>query len=96
MLRRQFLKSAVALGASGSVIDAGLNGARAQRRGTELIILGGYAPAESSFGRGLDLIGERLEARFGDAAEVRYVYNVIDIGYPAGNSLLWLVDTQER
>ena len=93
MLRRQFLKSAVALGAGGSVIDAGLNVARAQRRGTELIILGGYAPAESSFGRGLDLIGERLEARFGDAAEVRYVYNVIDIGYPAGNSLLWLVDT---
>ena len=75
------------------MIDAGLNVARAQRRGTELIILGGYAPAESSFGRGLDLIGERLEARFGDAAEVRYVYNVIDIGYPAGNSLLWLVDT---
>ncbi|GIT14790.1 MAG: hypothetical protein CM1200mP36_05460 [Gammaproteobacteria bacterium] len=52
-----------ALGAGGSVIDPGFNGARAQRRGTELIILGGYAPAESSFGRGLDLIGERLEAR---------------------------------
>ena len=84
MLRRQFLKSAVALGAGCSVIDAGLNVARAQRRGTELIILGGYAPAESSFGRGLDLIGERLKLRFGDAVGVRYVYNVIDIGYNSG------------
>lgn len=93
MLRRQFLQSAAALGAGLTVSDAALNVARAQRAGKELIILGGYAPAESSFGRGLDLIGERLEARFGDAVEMRYVYNVIDIGYPAGNSLLWLVDS---
>lgn len=92
MLRRQFLKFSGALGAGYAVGDAGWNLALAQRAGAELIILGGYAPAESSFGQGLDLIGGRLEARFGDAVEVRYVYNVIDIGYPAGNSLLWLVD----
>jgi len=93
LLRRQFLKSAAALGAGFAAGDVGVNLAPAQRAGAELIILGGYAPAESSFGRGLNLIGERLEARFGDAVELRYVYNVLDIGYPAGNSLIWLVDS---
>ncbi len=67
--------------------------ALAQRADSELIILGGYAPAESSFGQGLDLIGQRLEARFGDAVEIKYAYNVIELGYEAGNSLLWLVDS---
>ena len=93
MRRRQFLKSAAALGTGLAVGEAALDAAQAQDGGAELIILGGYAPAESSFGQALDLIGERLEARFGDAVMVRYVYNVIDIGYPAGNSLLWLVDS---
>jgi TRAP-type transport system periplasmic protein len=93
MLRRQFLKLSGALGAGCAVGDAVWSLALAQRAGAELIILGGYAPKESSFGRGLDLIGERLEARFGDAVAVRYVYNVIDVGYPAGSSLLWLVDS---
>jgi TRAP-type C4-dicarboxylate transport system substrate-binding protein len=93
MLRRQFLKSSAALGAGLAAGDLVSNVAQAQRAGVERIILGGYAPAESSFGQGLDLIGERLEARFGNAVEVRYVYNVIDIGYEAGNSLLWLVDS---
>lgn len=93
MLRRQFLKSSAVLGAGLAAGDLGSNVAQAQRAGVERIILGGYAPAESSFGQGLDLIGKRLEARFGDAVEVRYVYNVIDIGYEAGNSLLWLVDS---
>ncbi len=89
MLRRQFLKSSAALGA-GLAVTSKI--ALAQRADPELVILGGYAPAESSFGQGLDLIGERLEARFGNAVEVKYAYNVIDLGYEAGNSLLWLVD----
>jgi len=92
MQRRQFLKSSAALGTGLTLSDLGSNVSRAQTAGSELVILGGYAPAESSFGQGLDLIGQRLEARFGEAVQVRYVYNVIDIGYPAGNSLLWLVD----
>lgn len=92
MRRRQFLKSSAALGAGLAVGDVGSNVARAQRGGAELIILGGYAPAESSFGSGLSLIGERLEARFGDAVDVRYVYNILDVGYAAGGELRWLVD----
>ena len=92
MLRRQFLKSSAALGAGLAVSDAGLNGALAQQAGAERIILGGYAPAESSFGQGLSRIGERLEVRFGDAVDVRYVYNIIDVGYAAGGELRWLVD----
>ena len=92
MLRRQFLLSAAAIGGSVTAIPAGGPHALAQSAGRERIILGGYAPAESSFGQGLTLIGDRLAAQFGDVLEVRYVYNVIDIGYPAGNSLLWLVD----
>ena len=90
MLRRQFLQSSAAIGA-GLAVSTKL--ALAQRADSELIILGGYAPAESSFGQGLDLIGQRLEARFGDAVEVKYAYNVIDLGYEAGRSLLWLVDS---
>ncbi len=90
MLRRQFLKSSAALGAAIAVTS---KFALAQRADSELIILGGYAPAESSFGQGLDLIGQRLEARFGDAVEIKYAYNVIELGYEAGNSLLWLVDS---
>ena len=92
MLRRQFLRSSAALGAGLALSYAGVRPALAQRTGTERIILGGYAPAESSFGQGLTLIGERLEERFGDAVEVHYAYNVIDLGYDAGNALLWLVD----
>jgi len=92
MFRRQFLKSAAAIGAGVTANCVGGQRALAQIAGKERIILGGYAPAESSFGQGLKLIGDRLEAQFGDTLEVRYVYNVIDIGYPAGNALLWLVD----
>ena len=92
MLRRQFLKSSAALGAGLAAGDLGSNVARAQTAGVELIILGGYAPADSSFGRGLSLIGERLEARFGDTVALRYIYNILDIGYPAGGELRWLVD----
>ena len=92
MQRRQFLKSSAGLGAGLAVSHAGLSVALGQATGPELIILGGYAPAESSFGQGLDLIGQRLEARFGDTVDVRYVYNVIDIGYAAGGELRWLVD----
>ena len=89
MLRRQFLQSSTALGAGLALAS---RRALAQRADSELIILAGYAPAESSFGQGLDLIGARLEARFGDAVEVKFAYNVIELGYEAGNALLWLVD----
>lgn len=93
MQRRQFLKSSAGLGAGLAVNQAGIGIALGQAASSERIILGGYAPAESSFGQGLDLIGGRLEARFGDTVDVGYVYNVIDIGYAAGGELRWLVDS---
>jgi TRAP-type C4-dicarboxylate transport system substrate-binding protein len=39
----------------------------------------------------LKRIGERLEARFADEVDVRYVYNVMDVGY-ISEDLQWLVD----
>lgn len=92
MQRRQFLISSAGLGAGLAANCAGLSVALGQARGPERIILGGYAPAESSFGQGLDVIGQRLEARFGNAFDIHYVYNILDLGYPAGGELRRLVD----
>jgi TRAP-type C4-dicarboxylate transport system substrate-binding protein len=82
MYRRQFL-SASALVIGGLAIGA----PQAKR-----IILGGYGPSTSSFSRGLKLIGDRLEARFGDDIDVKYVYNILDVGYDAAGDLVGLVD----
>jgi len=57
------------------------------------IILGGMAPATTSFSQALTLIGERLEVKFGDAVDVKYVYNVSDFGYSGGSGLAELVDS---
>ena len=54
--------------------------------------MAGYGPPTSSFSRGLTLIGDRLSARFGDEVDVRYVYNVMDVGF-APVDLAWLVDS---
>jgi len=54
------------------------------------IRLAGYGPPETSFSRGLSAIGDRLAAKFGDAVNVHYVHNVMDVGYSAGD-LSWLV-----
>jgi tripartite ATP-independent transporter DctP family solute receptor len=54
------------------------------------IRMGGYGPASTSFSRGLKLIGERLSAELGDRVEVKYVWNIMDLGYRA-EDILWLV-----
>jgi TRAP-type C4-dicarboxylate transport system substrate-binding protein len=82
MYRRQFL-SASALVIGGLAIGA----PQAKR-----IILGGYGPSTSSFSRGLKLIGDRLEASFGDDIDVKYVYNILDVGYDGAGELVGLVD----
>ena len=99
MSRRRFLKASALIG-TGVVAGApGILGARARparqtRAGGPIrIIMGGYGPSTTSFSRGLKFIGDRLEARFGDGVEVRYVYNVIDVGYSGGGDLRWLVDS---
>ena len=53
--------------------------------------MGGYGPPSTGFSLALKKIGDRLEARFGDEVEVKYVYNILDLGY-RGEDILWLVE----
>jgi TRAP-type transport system periplasmic protein len=55
------------------------------------IRMGGYGPATTCFSRGLKMIGDRLVARFGDEVDVKYVWNIMDLGYRA-EDILWLVE----
>jgi TRAP-type transport system periplasmic protein len=55
------------------------------------IRMGGYGPPTTGFSRALKRIGERLEAQFGDRVEVKYVWNIMDLGYKA-EDILWLVE----
>lgn len=55
------------------------------------IVMGGYGPATTGFSLALKRIGARLEERFGDAVEIKYVFNILDLGYRA-DDILWLVE----
>ena len=55
------------------------------------IRMGGYGPASTGFSRALKFIGDRLEAEFGDRLEIKYVWNIMDLGYRA-EDILWLVE----
>jgi TRAP-type C4-dicarboxylate transport system substrate-binding protein len=55
------------------------------------IRMGGYGPPTTSFSRGLKLIGDTLQAVFGDRIDVKYVWNIMDFGYRA-EDILWLVE----
>ena len=52
------------------------------------IRMGGYGPAGTGFSRALKLIGDRLIAQLGDRVEVKYVWNIMDLGYRA-EDILW-------
>ena len=95
MSRRRFLKTSAALGASAAAGGLLASGARAQRADPASrpirIIMSGYGPATTSFSLALKRMGDRLESRFGDEVEVRYVYNILDLGY-RGLDILWLVE----
>lgn len=97
MIRRQFLQLSALLGGGIIVsVPASDDASAQQAEGSDeplRIILGGYGPSTSSFSQGLKHIGDRLEASFGDAVEVRYVYNILDLGYDAAGDLTWLVDS---
>jgi TRAP-type C4-dicarboxylate transport system substrate-binding protein len=56
------------------------------------IRMGGYGPSTTGFSRALNLIGDRLTAEFGDRVDVKYVYNIMDLGYRA-DDILWLVES---
>jgi TRAP-type C4-dicarboxylate transport system substrate-binding protein len=55
------------------------------------IRMGGYGPPTTSFSRALKLIGDAMEAEFGDRVSVKYVWNIMDFGYRA-EDILWLVE----
>jgi TRAP-type transport system periplasmic protein len=55
------------------------------------IRMGGYGPPTTGFSRALKLIGERLEREFGDRVSIKYVWNIMDLGYRA-EDILWLVE----
>src|ERR1700761_8017142 len=56
------------------------------------IRMGGYGPPDTGFSRALKRIGERLQQRFGDQVDVKYVWNIMDFGYRA-EDILWLVES---
>jgi len=98
MSRRRFLKT-VALAGAG-VMAGGLGARRrafarqtAPRSATKRpirIVMGGYSPSSTGFSLALTRIGDRLKARFGDEVDIKYVYNVLDLGYRE-DDLNWMV-----
>jgi TRAP-type C4-dicarboxylate transport system substrate-binding protein len=55
------------------------------------IRMGGYGPPSTTFSRGLKLIGDKLSAQFGDRIDVKYVWNIMDLGFK-GEDIWWLVE----
>lgn len=55
------------------------------------IRMGGYGPPSTTCSRGLKVMGERLERDFGSAVDVKYIWNVMDLGYK-GSDLLWMAE----
>jgi TRAP-type C4-dicarboxylate transport system substrate-binding protein len=55
------------------------------------IRMGGYGPPTTGFSRALKLIGNRLTAELDDRVDVKYVWNIMDLGYQA-QDILWLVE----
>lgn len=93
MSRRRFLKQATlaaAAAGAGAVPAFGQAPAVAAKKRTR-ILMGGYGPASTGFSLALKRIGDRLEAKFGSEVEVKYVYNILDLGY-RGEDILWLVE----
>jgi TRAP-type C4-dicarboxylate transport system substrate-binding protein len=56
------------------------------------IRMGGYGPATTSFSKALKFIGDRLSAEFGDAVDIKYVWNIMEFGYRS-EDILWLVES---
>jgi len=55
------------------------------------IRMGGYGPASTTCSRALKIMGDKLEAQFGKAVDVKYIWNVMDLGYKGGD-LLWMAE----
>lgn len=55
------------------------------------IRMGGYGPATTCFSKALKFIGDRLQAEFGKDVDVKYVWNIMELGYRS-EDILWLVE----
>ena len=58
------------------------------------IVMGGYGPANTGFSKSLKLIGNTLEAQFGDRIAIDYIWNIMDHGHKA-EDILTLVESGE-
>lgn len=100
MLRRDFLKSSAVVGAVGLATGAGASLARAGQQGVPAastdgpirIFMGGYSPDTTGFSLALKRVGDRVMARFPGDVDVKYVYNILDLGY-RGEDIMWLVES---
>lgn len=55
------------------------------------IRLGGYGPPETSFSKAIKFIGNGLASEYGDDIEIKYIWNIMDLGF-RGEDILWLVE----
>jgi TRAP-type transport system periplasmic protein len=55
------------------------------------IRMGGYGPPTTTCSRALKIMGDRIEAQFDKAVDVKYIWNVMDLGYKGGD-LLWMAE----
>ena len=55
------------------------------------IRMGGYGPATTTCSRGLKIMGDCLARDFGNAVDVKTIWNVMDLGYKGGD-LLWMAE----
>jgi len=100
MSRRKFLKTSAVIGAGAVTGAFGPAGdALAQQKAPAVatsrpvrIIMAGYAPPNNGFSLSLKRIGDRIQAKFGRDVDVKYIYNIIDLGYK-GEDLPWLVES---
>jgi TRAP-type transport system periplasmic protein len=100
MLRRDFLKTSGVIGAGALTGSVGTSAAQQNqqhapaiaRRRPIRILTGGYSPADNGFSIALKRIGDRLSAKFKNDVDVKYVYNILDLGY-RGDDILWLVES---
>jgi len=100
MLRRDFLRSSAIVGVGALATSGGTLPMRANQQsasavpsgGPIRIFMGGYGPPTTSFSLALKQIGDRVMARFPGAVDVKYVYNILDLGY-RGEDIMWLVES---
>src|SRR5919201_334470 len=95
MSRRRFLKASAVIGAGVATGAFRSAAALAQPRRAAArpirILLAGYAPPNNGFSLSLKRIGERIQTKFGKDVDVKYLFNILDLGYK-GEDLPWLVE----